>query len=95
MKNFEQLQLMSQNEFAKWLDKHLAFDDAPHMVWFGKNYCDKCDRVELLVESGYGTYKQTFAYCECEHKCRFFPDVDEVPDSLETLKLWLEAEVEG
>ena len=94
MTNFEQLQSMSQNELAKWLDKHLHFEDAPHMIWFGKKYCDKCDRIEFRIEHGYGTYKQTFAYCEREHKCRFFPDMNEVPDNLETLKLWLNTEAE-
>lgn len=94
MNNFEKLQSMSVEELAKWLDKHLAFDDAPHTLWFAKNYCDKCDLVEGQWEGTFGTHKCEFAYCEKNHKCRYFEELPEVPDDVEMVKLWLEAEVE-
>lgn len=94
MSNFEKLKQMSVDELAKWLDKYLAFDDAPQTLWFAKNYCNKCDHVEGQWKGTFGTHKCEFAYCELEHKCRYFQDMDEVPDGVEVVKLWLEAEVE-
>ena len=93
MTNFKYLQSMSADELAKWLDGHLMFDDAPHMQWFVENYCDKCGSIEGQYEGVLGTHKCEFAYCETEHKCRYFQDIQRVPDNLEIIKMWLEVEV--
>lgn len=92
MNNFEKLQSMPMDELAEWLSKHLAFDEAPHTIWFSKNCCDKCEPVEGHWEGTFGTHKCEFAYCELEHKCKFFPEMDEVPDDLTIVKMWLESE---
>lgn len=94
MNNFEKLQSMSADDLAAWLDEHLMFDDSPHMQWFVANYCDKCDPIEEQCESYFGTHKCGFAHCELKHKCRYFPNMKDVPDNLETIKLWLESEAE-
>jgi hypothetical protein len=94
MTNFKKLQSMPLDELAKWLSKHLAFNDAPHMIWFDRNYCDKCEPEKIELEGNFDTYEYKFAYCDFERKCRFFPEMDKVPDNLTTIKMWLEAEVE-
>jgi ATP-dependent helicase/DNAse subunit B len=33
-------------------------------------------------------------YCELENKCRFFQELDDVPDNKEMIKMWLEEEAE-
>ena len=33
-------------------------------------------------------------YCEVYGNCRFLQEMDDLPDSKETIKMWLEAEVE-
>ena len=94
MNNFERLQSMPIDEMAKWLSKHLAFDEAPHMMWFAKTYCDKCDPVIEQRKEWYGMSKCELAYCEKNKNCRYFQELSEVPDDAETVRLWLEAEVE-
>ena len=94
MSNFEKLKSMSVEEFATWLDKHLAFDDAPQTLWFAETYCGKCDPVEGEWEGTYGTHKCKFAYCELNHKCRYFQDLPDVPDGVDVVKMWLESEAE-
>lgn len=94
MTNFRKLQSMSVEELAGWLSKHLAFDEAPHMMWFAKAYCDNCEPVEGEWDGIFGRHKCEFAYCEKNKKCRYFPEKDEVPDDAEIIKLWLEAEAE-
>ena len=94
MNNFEKLQSMSVDELAKWLDEHLSFEDAPHILWFVEKYCDKCDSIEGQCDSDLGARKCEFAYCELEHKCRYFSSMEREPDNFETIKMWLKAEVE-
>ena len=93
---------MPIDELAKWLDEHLMFDDAPHMQWFVENYCDKCESIMCKYEDsekvlGFKPFYDAeveCTYCEIYKKCRFFPNMDEVPDGKETVKLWLESEIE-
>lgn len=103
MNNFEKLQSMSMDEFAKWLHKHGIVDNGPWDNHFNKTYCDKCESVMCKaadVESvlGFKLFpwedEAECGYCEVNHKCRFFPDMDDVPDSVEMIKLWLKAEAE-
>ncbi len=101
MTNFERLQSMTVDELAEWLDKYGQFDKSPWSTWFGETYCDKCapikckykDAEETLGFTPYlfGSYNGDLdcAYCELENKCRFFPELDDIPDNLETIKMWL------
>lgn len=34
------------------------------------------------------------SYCELNGNCKFFPDLDEVPDNKKIIKMWLETEIE-
>ena len=86
-------------ELAEWLDKNGQFDTAPWTIWFDQKYCKGCDKLTVTMEE----YKRVFgcvgfgntvdcAYCEWKGKCRFFPEMDEVPDGKEIIKMWLEME---
>lgn len=97
MTQFDKLKLMTIDEFAEWLYKHRMFDGSPFMDWFDKIYCLKCepikcrytDAVEKLDISPFYEKLIDCAYCELEHKCKYFPDMEEVPDMKYIIKLWL------
>lgn len=92
--NFERLKSMSVDELAEWLDENGKFDNSLWMQWFDQKYCKNCEDVERHYESdGYYT-RMCFAYCELNHKCRFFPNLDDAPNNEDIIKLWLEEEVE-
>ena len=101
MTNFEQHQSMTLDELALWLHKHGQFDCSPWMKWFNDNYCDKCEAIECKYEDaeeklGFKPfYKNSIecAYCEWNKKCRFFPDMLDIPDNLDIIKMWLSQEV--
>ena len=97
MTNFEDIKSMSLEAFAKWLDKHGQFDNSPWMTWFDENYCNKCESIEchyaeceekLGIEPLYNSAIKC-AWCELENKCKYFPDIDWVPDNIDIIKMWL------
>ena len=92
MNNFAKLKLMDIDNLAEWLDQNVAFDGAPYMFWFDQKYCKNCDSIVCKYEDG--TREFDCSYCEINDKCRFFPELKKAPDSLEIVKMWLEAEVE-
>lgn len=102
MNNFERLTLMSLDDLAEWLDKNGSFDDSPWLNSFNEKYCEKCESIECQYTDAKEKlgitpfYDETIecAYCEIYNKCRYFENAEEVPDNLEMIKLWLEAEVE-
>lgn len=101
MNNFEFIKSLSIDELAEWLDKHGNFDSSPWSDWFAKKYCDNCESIKCKYKYtekalGFSPYSYSSyggdiecAYCELENKCRFFPDLDETPDNLTTIKMWL------
>lgn len=89
MKVIDQMKCMSVDEFIDWLDKYIAFDSAPWMYWYDKNYCQKCEPVIKYDDSG-GSME--YAWCEMHGKCKFFEHMSEVPSTKETIKMWLESE---
>lgn len=102
MTNFEYIKSLSLEELAEWLDTHGQFADSPWLDWFDETYCKKCESVELKTEDiadelGFKPLwlekTITCAYCELEHKCRFFPELTQEPDNKEILKLWLSQDI--
>ncbi len=91
MNNLKHLQTMPTDQLIEWLDEN-GNQDAAWWKWFDEKYCNNCE-----LEKYYSDYFQQegkCAYCEVYNKCRFFPEMDDVPDGKETIKLWLEAEIE-
>ena len=91
MTKFEELKNMNIDEFSSWLDEHGKFDGSPWIKWWDETYCQKCESI--IAKLPEWNVKREFAWCEIEHKCRFFPELDNVPDNKEIIKRWLETEV--
>ena len=101
MNNFEKLQSMSVDELAKWLDEYGQFDTAPWMTWWNDNYCEQCESITVKIteedklKNHISCLRDEFecAYCEInDNKCKFFPEMEDMPDNVEIIKLWLEEE---
>lgn len=94
---FDKLKLMTIDEFSDWLYEHGMVDGSPWMNWFDKTYCSKCesikcsytDAVEKLDLDPFDDRPIVCAYCEIEHKCKYFPDMEELPGMKYIIKLWL------
>ncbi len=97
MTNFEHIKAMSLDELAKWLDTHGQFDSSPWSSWFSETYCDNCETIkckyvddnDLLDVTPPYNREIACAFCELENKCRFFPEREDVPDNIATIKMWL------
>ena len=91
MTNYECITLMSVDEMAEWIDKYGMFDNSPWMSWFDCRYCKRCPNVMChYLDSEYEFH---CSYCELEGKCKYFPDLDEVPDNKMIIKMWLETSI--
>ena len=91
MTNYDRIQLMNVLALAAWLDEHGNFDNSPWINRFDSLYCKKCERIMCHYEE---TSEREFpcAYCELENKCKYFPDMDRVPNNEDIIKMWLESE---
>jgi hypothetical protein len=94
---------MTIDELAEWLDKNCMFDNSPWLNSFNEKYCEKCESIKCKyvdAEEKLGITPFSYsgeiecAYCELENKCRFFQELDDVPDNKEMIKMWLEEEAE-
>ena len=103
---FEKIKSYSLEELADFLDKNGSFDQSPWSDWFNDNYCSKCESVmckavdckeKLGIDPWYGEDMEC-AYCElidetgCK-KCRFFPEMNDVPDNKQVIEMWLKETV--
>ena len=82
---FEKFKSKNIDELAEWLDEYCMFDDAPWIHWWDKNYCNNCDGIWDDINC--------YAWCELnDDKCKFFQDMDYMPDNKQIIKMWLESE---
>ena len=110
MNNFENLKKMSLEDFTDWLDKNGQFDDSPWSDWFSKKYCDNCESIEISdaeakEKLGFSLYEwfgidTECAFCELadesgKKRCRFFQDLDDIPDNKKVIEMWLIEEAEN
>lgn len=92
MTNFERI-AENPETLGKFLDKYAMVDDNPWINWFNANHCDKCEPIK--------TYNETWghdidiAFCETTGYCKFFPQLKEIPDNYEVLKMWLNLSTTG
>ena len=88
MTQFENFKNMKLEELAAWLDVYGEFDNSPWMQWWDENFCDKCESIRMSYPN---TPHITFpvAWCELEHKCKFFQDRDDMPSNKEIITMWL------
>ena len=90
---FDEIKSKNIDELVEWLDKYAAFDGSKWMSWFDNNYCKKCEPEVARVERYHGEHE--FGWCELHGKCKFFEDLEEVPDNKQIIKLWLQLESEA
>lgn len=90
MKTIDKIKCKSINEFVDWIDENFAFDTAPYMFWFDNEFCKKCQAEEIHDVDR--CIKTECAWCEITGKCKFFQDMNEVPNTKQIIKLWLESE---
>ena len=94
MTRFEKIKSMTIDEFAEWLDKYGAFDnEVPWMDWWDKTYCQNCESVMAHVLYFNDDKEYECSWCELNGYCKFFQDMDDIPDIKQIIKLWLESEV--
>jgi hypothetical protein len=103
MTNLQKIKDMDIDTLAAWLDENGMFDNSPWTNWFAKKYCDNCESIEVAYTDAKEKlgldpfYDESFecAFCELADecgvkKCRFFPDLDDIPDNKKVIKMWLE-----
>lgn len=83
MNKFEMVRSMNIDELAEWFTNNWLHDNDPVMSWWDNKYCNKCESV--IVDGC------EYAWCEVHHKCRYFQDIDDIPNCKQTVKLWLES----
>lgn len=92
MTQFENIKSKNIDELAEWLDKHGAYDYSSWSKWWDKNYCLKCDLETVYIDGLKGEHE--CAWCELNNKCKFFQDLDDIPDNKYIIKIWLESEAD-
>ena len=90
MNNYEKFKKMNIDELAEWFDSFVMFDNNPYLDWFDGKYCNNCE-VEIVHTVDDGREMQC-SWCELNGKCKFFQDLDDIPDNKQMAKLWLESE---
>lgn len=94
MTNFDKIKSLNIDQFAEWLDSNGMWDNSPWSQWFDERYCKQCESVKAIVQNFGSERECEFAWCELEHKCKFFQSLPEEPSPKDVIKLWLEAEAE-
>lgn len=108
MTNIERLKAMSLEELAEWLDENGMFDGSPWNTWFTNRYCENCESIECKYDRAKTDlgitpfYDETIecAYCELADesgikRCRFFPELDDIPNNKKIIEMWLIEEVDN
>lgn len=89
MTNYEMLKNKTVDELIDWLDEYVI-NDSPWISYFDNKYCKKCEPIHC--EDG-DCGSNDYGWCELNNKCRFFQDMDGIPDNKQIIKMWLEREI--
>ena len=89
---FENMKAKNIDELAEWLDEYCMFDGSPWYAWFDRKCCKHCEPI--IVEGDDELHKDMeYGWCELNgDRCKFFPDMKEVPWGKQLIKMWLESE---
>lgn len=98
MNNLKKLQTMNIDQLAEFLDAN-GHHDAIWWWWFEEKFCEKCETTmttkPYIDNDGKPWHHACItAYCEENGRCRFFKELDGLPDGKETIRIWLESEAE-
>ena len=91
MKVLDKIKSMDVSEFAEWLDKNCMHDNSPWIKWFDSTYCKKCE-PEIIRDLDNGKDIKC-AYCELCNRCKFFKEMNGVPEIKQMINMWLESEI--
>ena len=94
MKIFEKIQSKDIDELARWLDVNATFDNTPWIEFFDTKYCKNCEPEIVKKDCNDYHCDMKFGWCELHDKCRYFQELDEAPDNVQMIKMWLESECE-
>jgi len=95
MTRYKEIKDLNFELFIDWLDRIVPPDNSDWTLWFDKNYCKKCSPIIEEVankELGFSTTSEK-AYCECYHKCKFFPNLDRDLSNKDVIRLWLKQKI--
>lgn len=87
MKIIDVIKSFNLDEMVEFLTKYSSLDENPWNDWWDENYCSKC-MPEISTESYYCGYMEC-TYCELHGNCKYFPDMKEVPNYEQVIKMWL------
>lgn len=90
MKVYDNIKSKNIDQLVDWLDECVVYDNAPWFVWWDENYYKKCASENAYIPEL--DKKCECAWCEIHGKCKFFKELDSIPDNKQTIRLWLESE---
>jgi hypothetical protein len=89
---FESIKSKNIDEIVDWLDEYGDFDGSPWMKYFNENYCGKCETIMCHYENSDKEFP--CSWCELFKKCKFFRQMDDIPDNKDIIKMWLESSID-
>ncbi len=95
MTQFEKFMAFDIDQLADWLNRYGNFDDSLWMQWWNSTYCKNCESLEvdyedLDMQCYFGSQRKAkCAYCEIHPNCKYFPNLLDIPDNKEIIKMWL------
>lgn len=89
---FESIKSMNIDEFVEWICRYDDIDGYPWLEWFSKKYCAECKPEKVYAP--YLGHDIECSWCELHGKCKFFLDMDDIPNTKQTIKMWLECEAD-
>ena len=91
MNIYEKIKKMNIEKLTNRIDKYGQFDDSPWIKKKKKTYCKNCESIKSRSKQ-YNT-ETSYAYCELHDNCKFFPDIEYIPDNKDIIRMWLESEM--
>lgn len=85
----DRLREMSNDELVEYILNYWSHDHDPTVTWFIDTHCKKCPSEEMECDGR----MQKCAWCELHHKCKFYPDLEEIPSCKQVIKMWLENKI--
>lgn len=87
---FEKIKAVDINGLIEMFDKFSFNEHSPWFEWYDKKYCGNCI-AEIKFHPEINRDAE-FGWCEMHQNCRYFPELDEIPDTKQIIKMWLESE---
>lgn len=90
---FEKIKSMDIDELVEWFAQFdYRHGNAIWLNWFDENYCQKCEPI--MGKYTDSDKEMEFGWCELNHKCKYFQDLDSIPSDEQMVRMWLESEGE-